>query len=199
MDANAKDTMMFDASFRRSRFYFEAIQLLRIFSDMIRETGRDLQTMISDPRMMMTRSYRESGYDRFTETPAEDSKKVIRANWELVEAQQKAAERRLLVRIAERSGDIQSLRDGVSFICSFHRKDWNMGGCLGSNMITNVTGKLFNATALLEASRSTAMSRYVFAFTIVTVVFLPPSFIAVGSSWRWRLALCPTQYNANRT
>ena len=42
MDPATKESMMFDASFIRSRFYFELIQMLRIFSDMIRETGRDL-------------------------------------------------------------------------------------------------------------------------------------------------------------
>ncbi|KAK7754727.1 hypothetical protein SLS62_003285 [Diatrype stigma] len=145
MDKNTKDSMMFDASFKRSRFYFEVIQLLRIFSDMIRETGRDLQTMVADPHMANHLSW----YDDHNDASRENSKRLLRANWDLVEMHQRAAEHRLLDRITQRSGDIQSLRDG-----------------------------LFNATALLEASRSTAMARYVFAFTIVTVVFLPPSFIA---------------------
>lgn len=101
---------MFDASFRRSRFYFEVIQLLRIFSDTIRETGRDLQTMIADPHMAGHLSW----YDDHDEASRETSKRVLRANWDLVDAQQRAAERRLLDRITELSGDMQSLRDGVS-------------------------------------------------------------------------------------
>ncbi len=101
---------MFDASFRRSRFYFEVIQMLRIFSDMIRETERDLQTMISDPYMARYLSW----YDDHNEASRENSKRILRANWDLVEAQQSAAARRLLDRIMELSGDMQSLRDGVS-------------------------------------------------------------------------------------
>ncbi|RYP37438.1 hypothetical protein DL767_002911 [Monosporascus sp. MG133] len=133
MDPNTKDSMMFDASFIRSRFYFEVIQMLRIFSDMIRETGRDLQTMASDANMASYLSWK----DDHDEASREKSKRILRANWDVVEARQKDAEQRLLDRITELSGDMQSLRDG-----------------------------LFNATALLEASRSTAMARYVFAFTI---------------------------------
>jgi len=37
---------------------------------------------------------------------------------------------------------------------------------------------LFNATSVREASRSTSMNRSVFVFTIVTVTYLPASFIA---------------------
>jgi len=40
-------------------------------------------------------------------------------------------------------------------------------------------GQLFNATSLREASRSTTMNRYIIVFTIVTVLYLPPSLIAV--------------------
>ncbi|RYP41843.1 hypothetical protein DL768_010428 [Monosporascus sp. mg162] len=133
MDPNTKDRMMFDASFIRSRFYFEVIQMLRIFSDMIRETGRDLQTMVSDPNMASHLSWK----DARDEALCENSKRILRTNWDVVKARQKDAEKRLLDRTAGLSGDMQSLRDG-----------------------------LFNATALLEASRSTAMARYVFAFTI---------------------------------
>ncbi|RYP61306.1 hypothetical protein DL770_009815 [Monosporascus sp. CRB-9-2] len=143
MDPNTKDSMMFDGSFIRSRFYFEVIQMLRIFSDMIRETGRDLQTMVCDPNMASHLSWK----DDHDEALRENSKRILRANWDVVEARQKDAEKRLLDRIVELSGDMQSLRDG-----------------------------LFNATALLEASRSTAMARYVFVFTIVTVTVFSTQF-----------------------
>ncbi|RYO97702.1 hypothetical protein DL765_011079 [Monosporascus sp. GIB2] len=133
MDPDTKNSMMFDASLIRSRFYFEVIQMLRIFSDMIRETGRDLQTMVSDPNMASHLSWK----DDQDEALRENSKRILRVNWDVIEARQKDAEKRLLDRLMGLSGDMQSLRDG-----------------------------LFNATALLEASRSTAMARYVFAFTV---------------------------------
>ncbi|OTA98173.1 hypothetical protein M426DRAFT_326201 [Hypoxylon sp. CI-4A] len=44
--------------------------------------------------------------------------------------------------------------------------------------ITSLRDALFNASSLLEASRATQMNRYVIVFTIVTVIFLPPSFVA---------------------
>lgn len=115
MNKNTKDNMMFDASFRRSRFYFEVIQMLRIFSDMIRETGRDLQTMVADPNMANYLSW----YDNHNDASRENSKRLLRTNWDLVEAHQRAAERRLLDRITELSGDMQSLRDGVSQVVPF--------------------------------------------------------------------------------
>lgn len=123
MDANLKDSMMFDASFKRSRFYFEVIQLLRIFSDMIRETGRDLQTMISDTKMFTHLTSHE-----FWQNVSHDkSRRMIHDNWEIVDAQQKAAERRLLDRITELSGDMQSLRDGVRFIPLLGRRSCHAG------------------------------------------------------------------------
>ncbi|KAI0181034.1 hypothetical protein GGR52DRAFT_567283 [Hypoxylon sp. FL1284] len=44
--------------------------------------------------------------------------------------------------------------------------------------IVGLRDALFNASSLLEASKSTQMNRYVITFTIVTVAFLPPSYIA---------------------
>ncbi|KAM7208191.1 hypothetical protein V8F20_001471 [Naviculisporaceae sp. PSN 640] len=73
----------------------------------------------------------------------------IQNNWKIVTSFQAEAEERLLRRIGEKTEEIKSLRDG-----------------------------LFNATSLLEASRSTTMNRYVIIFTIVTVIYLPPSFVA---------------------
>ncbi|PMD38647.1 hypothetical protein L207DRAFT_42246 [Hyaloscypha variabilis F] len=44
--------------------------------------------------------------------------------------------------------------------------------------VTSLRDGLFNATSLREASRATTMNRYVIIFTIVTVLYLPPSFIS---------------------
>ena len=40
--------------------------------------------------------------------------------------------------------------------------------------------QIFNATSLREANRSTTMNRYVIIFTVVTVIFLPPTFTSVS-------------------
>ncbi|KAI0105682.1 hypothetical protein GGR51DRAFT_181554 [Nemania sp. FL0031] len=74
---------------------------------------------------------------------------AMRSNWELVRATQKKAEKGLLDRILSKTEEIKSLRDG-----------------------------LFNASSLREANRSSVMGRYVLIFTVVTVLYLPPSFIS---------------------
>ncbi|KAK0631578.1 hypothetical protein B0T14DRAFT_417618 [Immersiella caudata] len=78
---------------------------------------------------------------------------IMMANWKILWSSYTDLEEKLLKRIAEKKEEIQSLRDG-----------------------------LFNATSLREASRSTAMNRYIIVFTIVTVLYLPPTLIAVSSS-----------------
>ena len=45
--------------------------------------------------------------------------------------------------------------------------------------LTAASIKLFNASSLREAARSTTMNRYVIVFTIMTVLYLPPSFTSV--------------------
>jgi len=49
--------------------------------------------------------------------------------------------------------------------------------------------QLFNATSLREASESSKMGRYVLVFTIATIIYLPPSFIAVSISFPRLIAL----------
>ncbi|KXX77813.1 hypothetical protein MMYC01_205953 [Madurella mycetomatis] len=144
----SSSNLMFDTSFVRSRLYFKTLEMLRIFADNIRETGRDLQEM--DPERLLQGSFRHAGYDvRYflKDDPAQD--KALWENWEILSNFQQKAEDGLLRRIAEKTEEIKSLRDG-----------------------------LFNATSLREASMATTMNRYVIVFTIMTVLYLPPSFTA---------------------
>ncbi|KAL2021837.1 hypothetical protein VTK56DRAFT_6611 [Thermocarpiscus australiensis] len=139
--------LMFDTSFSRSRVYFKTIEMLRIFADTIRETGRDLQDM--DPERLLQGSFRNEGYNVgyfLREDPAKDE--ALWKNWQILCDFQRRAEDRLLQRIRQKTEEIKGLRDG-----------------------------LFNATSLLEASRSTTMNRYIIVFTIMTVLYLPPTFI----------------------
>jgi hypothetical protein len=126
---------MFDTSFKRSNQYFIVLQILRIFSEWIRETSRDFT------------AYNQT----FLGTGAfpREMQKDVRANWELVLEHLEKAEQRLLQRISDKTEEVMSLRDG-----------------------------LFNATSLREASKSTTMNRAVIVFTIATIIYLPPSFIA---------------------
>ncbi|KAK4151153.1 hypothetical protein C8A00DRAFT_17399 [Chaetomidium leptoderma] len=144
----ASNSLMFDSSFARSRAYFKTLEILRIFGDIIRETGRDLQEM--DPERLLQGSFRRAGWDvRYflRDDPVTD--KALWENWRILSEFQVGAEGRLLRRITEKTEEIKSLRDG-----------------------------LFNATSLREAARSTTMNRYVIVFTVVTVLYIPPSFTA---------------------
>ncbi|KAK3296687.1 uncharacterized protein B0H64DRAFT_390089 [Chaetomium fimeti] len=137
--------LMFDTSYARSRVYFKTLEMLRIFGDTIRETGRDLQEM--DPERLLQGSFLRAGWDAryfLRDDPATD--KALWKNWRILSEFQKGAEERLMRRITEKTEEIKSLRDG-----------------------------LFNATSLREAARSTTMNRYVIVFTVVTVLYLPPS------------------------
>jgi hypothetical protein len=104
---------MFDSTFDRSRAYFKTLEMLRIFGDTIRETGRDLQEM--DPERLLQGSFRRAGWNvRYflREDPTKDT--ALWENWRVLAEFQDNAEKRLLRRIAEKTEEIKSLRDGVS-------------------------------------------------------------------------------------
>ena len=104
---------MFDTSYARSRVYFKTLEMLRIFGDIIRETGRDLQEM--DPERLLQGSFLRAGWDvRYflRDDPATD--KALWKNWRILSEFQKGAEERLIRRINEKTEEIKSLRDGVS-------------------------------------------------------------------------------------
>jgi hypothetical protein len=100
--------LIFDNSFQSSRFYFEVLQLLRLFSERIRETGRDLQATVRDENFFLYDGYVErSSFDNY------QCNEIIRRNWEIVTKKQTTAENQLLARITEKTEALQSLRDGV--------------------------------------------------------------------------------------
>ncbi|EAQ85673.1 predicted protein [Chaetomium globosum CBS 148.51] len=106
--------LMFDTSYARSRVYFKTLEILRIFGDIIRETGRDLQEM--DPERLLQGSFLRAGWDvRYflREEPATD--KALWKNWRILSEFQKGAEERLIRRINEKTEEIKSLRDGSIF------------------------------------------------------------------------------------
>jgi hypothetical protein len=113
LNDEASSRLMFDTSFERSRVYFKSLEMLRIFSDTIRETGRELQEM--DPKLLLQGSFRRAGFDYryfLKDDPAKDE--ALWENWETLVSFHRIAEERLLHRIAEKTEGIKSLRDGVS-------------------------------------------------------------------------------------
>jgi hypothetical protein len=96
---------MFDNNFERSKLYFTILQILRIFGEYIRTMAADLHHL--DNLFM-------AGNRGFPlNKMGQDELHVMRSNWELVFKAQKAAEKRLLDRLSDKTEEVKSLRDGV--------------------------------------------------------------------------------------
>ncbi|KAK0652517.1 hypothetical protein B0T16DRAFT_387769 [Cercophora newfieldiana] len=149
MEDEKREKLMFDSSFERSRTYFQTLQVLRIFSQTIKSARNSIRTLAPD-YLPKTHSPR-SWIARPLIHPSSNptEDKILMANWKILWDFYVESEKQLLQRVTEKTEEVKSLRDG-----------------------------LFNATSLREASRSTTMNRYVIVFTIVTVLYLPPSLIA---------------------
>jgi hypothetical protein len=96
---------MFDDDFERSKLYFTILQILRIFGEYIRTMSADLHQLddlfVTGPRFFPLSEMRQ------------DERHVMRSNWESVLKVQKAAEKRLLDRLLDKTEEVKSLRDGV--------------------------------------------------------------------------------------
>ncbi|KAI1110191.1 hypothetical protein F5Y14DRAFT_455301 [Nemania sp. NC0429] len=157
------DQWMFDDNFERSRLYFTILQILHKFSGYIGTVSDDLR-LLDDPFL------KDDDFPMLE--MRKDELQVLRLNWELVRETQRKAEKNLLDRIAYKTAEVESLRDG-----------------------------LFNASALRETNSSSTMGRYVLIFTVVTVLYLPPTFIstvfaldifqkaAAETKWEYKVAL----------
>ncbi|KAI1318210.1 hypothetical protein F5Y16DRAFT_392142 [Xylariaceae sp. FL0255] len=87
--------------------------------------------------------------DAIHHSPSKDAQEIMRKNWDAVADRQKRLGEELLGRINNRIAEIESLRDG-----------------------------LFNAQSVRETLRSAQLNRYLFVFTVFTILYLPPSFVA---------------------
>ncbi|GAW19347.1 hypothetical protein ANO14919_088330 [Xylariales sp. No.14919] len=74
---------------------------------------------------------------------------IIAENWKTVTSSFEGYAQKLLERMNRKTGEIKSLRDG-----------------------------LFNAQSVREATKATRMNQYLFIFTVVTILYLPPTFAA---------------------
>ncbi|KAI1177425.1 hypothetical protein F4777DRAFT_204788 [Nemania sp. FL0916] len=148
LDPKKIDTWMFDETgFQRSKSYVTSLQVLRIFDECVRTVSYDFRVL--GRLFIQTRQF-----PMLHMQP--EAIRILESNWRWVETFQKQAEESILGRIAQKTEEVKSLRDG-----------------------------LFNATSLREAnlssreaSRATSMGRYVLVFTVVTILYLPPSFIS---------------------
>jgi len=110
MGWETSESLMFDTSFQRSRIYFKTLQLLRIFTQMIERTRRDVEELnprasVSGPILPLTKP---------RDRPTEDA--ALLANWDILWGFYTQKEEYLLKRILNKTEEVKSLRDGVSFL-----------------------------------------------------------------------------------
>ncbi|KEY71379.1 hypothetical protein S7711_11471 [Stachybotrys chartarum IBT 7711] len=147
--------IMFDdpgSEFALSEFYFAVLQLLRIAHDWIQESMDDLNTLVRTLEVDYMANVSKSSLLPGSSDLDQAATEVFRQNWEAVVSHQQRLAKELLNRIAKKQGEVSSLRDG-----------------------------LFNATSVSEATKSTQLNHYILVFTVVTIFYLPLSFVAEAS------------------
>jgi hypothetical protein len=158
--------MFDDKDFSKSKLYFKTIQLCRVFSNWIEETKYDLQ--LSHDKFVDPHSRGPEG--DFGEVSFEWKRRIEEPLRQLS---------LLLEQVKRKREEVQSLRDGVSYL-----KYLKFVFISRPILLTFI--KLFNATAVREASKSTDLAdistrqnQYLFVFTLLTVIYLPLSFVVV--------------------
>jgi hypothetical protein len=97
---------------QESELYFALLQLLRIFSQSIRETSSHLEMLHDQWEERLTRRKLRKFQSRFEEM--EDERyEILEGNWQTVLRHQRNVAATLLIRITQKTDDIHSLREGV--------------------------------------------------------------------------------------
>jgi len=114
---------MFDREFRLSQFYFSILQILRIFTDTIEETQKEVEHTRRQFEAYFEPQFnsRARGFKNiFGDTDEEELSKIqtframIDSEWGRVTSFQKGLATNLIEHIKKKSEEIESLRDGVS-------------------------------------------------------------------------------------
>ncbi|TGJ80287.1 hypothetical protein E0Z10_g8469 [Xylaria hypoxylon] len=79
----------------------------------------------------------------------EDTQNIVAHNWGIVRQRQRDASNRILEKLERTSNEVKSLQSG-----------------------------LFNVQSITEARKSRILNKYLTVFTVVTILFLPPTFVA---------------------
>ncbi|KAK3358108.1 hypothetical protein B0T25DRAFT_176863 [Lasiosphaeria hispida] len=150
-----REIMVDGSDLRLSEFYPAVLQILRIAADWIQESMDDLRWMVDDmQRLYFSPNTHADSYATFL--PSELKAKgqdaataIFKQNWDSVKSHQQRLGKALLTRIARKQEEVESLKDGM-----------------------------FNATSVNEAKKSTELNHYILVFTVVTIIYLPLSFIS---------------------
>jgi hypothetical protein len=168
LDEKARENLLYDdILMQRSKFYFSTLQLLRIFSGMISAATEDLENLAKSSRIDLNCIDEIDNHKPTSEFIR--AREAAKRNWDAVISHQKKIGSALLDRISKKTVDIESLRDGVSPHAQVP---------LEKRPRANKT-QLLNAQSVREAIKATQFSRYLLVFTIVTIIYLPPTFSTV--------------------
>ncbi|KAI1088797.1 hypothetical protein F5B19DRAFT_496041 [Rostrohypoxylon terebratum] len=150
-DPKLDGAAMFDSTFERSKLYFTVLQTLRIFTEWIQESEREVQQLKRDfdVNIQSNASRHSSIASTHITAPRTIFMKEIDEAWDELINMHGSSSKYLLDRIEKKEAEIKSFRDG-----------------------------LFSATSVREASRATALNQYILVFTIVTIFYLPLSYVS---------------------
>lgn len=152
--------------------YFKVLQMLGLFSNLIREAETSLETLIPHVRNPVpTMDYwNEKSYPHRADTEA-----VLTFNWNVVRKQQKEASALILAKLERTKNEVNTLRDGVSHSMDTYLSDRQ-----------TYYNQLFNVQSITEAQKSLKLNQYLLVFTLVTIFYLPPSLVAVSHKFTLR-------------
>ncbi|KAK4032372.1 hypothetical protein C8A01DRAFT_20545 [Parachaetomium inaequale] len=145
-----------DSNLAVSELYFFISQLLRFASVWIRESVDDLHDFVlqlQDQHFSPAEKTHSPHASFLPDSPEAQRAaiEVFRQNWQSVMSHQQKLADDLLDRIAKKQEEVSSLREGI-----------------------------FTATAVSEATKSKQLNHYILVFTVVTIFYLPLSFVAVS-------------------
>ncbi|KAK0731874.1 hypothetical protein B0H67DRAFT_476402, partial [Lasiosphaeris hirsuta] len=134
--------------------------ILRLAADWIQESMDDLRRTVEDIERLYLPRTADQNATFLPATSDSDTRneaiEMFKRNWETVILHQQRVGTALLYRIAMKQEECKSLRDG-----------------------------LFNATSVNEATKSTQLNHYILVFAMVTIFYLPLSFITDPKQVIW--------------
>ncbi|KAK4449748.1 hypothetical protein QBC34DRAFT_379809 [Podospora aff. communis PSN243] len=150
-----REIMLDGNELRLLEFYPALQQILLIAADWIQESMDDLRWMADDmQRLYFSPNTPSDSYATFLPSgfDAKDQDAAIavfKQNWDSVKTYQERLGKSLLARIARKQEEVKNLKEGM-----------------------------FNSTTVNEAKNSTKQNHYILIFTVVTIIYLPLSFIS---------------------
>ncbi|GAB1311851.1 hypothetical protein MFIFM68171_02061 [Madurella fahalii] len=156
LDPESRREIMVDGNVLRLLEFYPAVsQILRIAADWIQESMDDLRWMVDDmQRLYFSPNTHGDSFATFLPSGLDVNSQdaaiaVFKQNWDSVKSYQQRLGKALLTRIARNRANT-----------------------------TLLTTKMFNATSVNEAKKSTQLNHYIFVFTVISIIYLPLSFIS---------------------